>query len=402
MSQRIRVLELIYGFQVGGRGGGIGRFGIELCRALDRHQFDVYLCGLFDRGTSQEEKWLMQLNAEGIPAFYASKWDEQHPYRSFWNSIRFLWNWQSQYNADIIHSHSEFTDVAVLMLNLHPRRSIILRSVHYGFQREWRKRPLRRLLLTNFLYPLLFNTEIGVSQAITANLNLRPLAKLLKRRAQCVYNAIDLRRFQRTNLDWASKRMSLNVPMDAPLIGTVGRLTEQKGYTYLIDAAALVLRQIPQAYFLIVGDGELADMLKDQAYVRGIANRVLFTGPRSDVEEILACLDLFVSTSLWEGLPTAIMESMAAGVAVVATDIPGTRELVRDQHTGWLAPQGDASALAQTIQVALGDTQSRQEFANRAYQDVQSLSIKSIAIEHERIYSAALQGIRQLLATWSI
>ena len=289
MIAHIRILELIKDFDV--EGGGIGRFGTELCRALNRQKFNVHLCGLFDASVSQEGKWLTQLNAEGIPAFYASKWNDQHPYRSFWNSIRFLWDWQSQYKADIIHSHSEFTDVAALMLNLHPSRPIILRSVHYGFQREWRKRPLRRLLLTNFLYPLLFNTEIGVSQAITANLNQRPLAKLLKRRAQCVYNAIDLWRFQCTNLDRASKRVSLNVPMDAPLIGTVGRLTEQKGYAYLIDAAALVLRQIPQAYFLIVGDGELADMLKDQAHIRGIANHVLFTGPRSDVEEILAALE---------------------------------------------------------------------------------------------------------------
>lgn len=395
MSQPVRVLELIYGFQVGGRGGGIGRFGIELCRALNRQQFNVHLCGLFDRGTPLEEKWLTQLNNESIPAFYASKWDERNPYCSFWNSVRFLWKWQSQYRADIVQSHSEFTDVAALILQLHPRRPIILRTVHYGFQREWRKRPLRRLLLTNFLYPLLFNTEIGVSQAITANLNQRPMAKLLKRRALCVNNAIDLQRFQRPNLDRASKRMSMNVPKDAPLIGTVGRLTEQKGYTYLIDAAAMVLRQIPQAYFLIVGDGELADTLKDQAHVRGIANQVLFTGPRSDVEEILACLDLFVSASLWEGLPTVIMESMAAGIAVVATDIPGTRELVRDQHTAWLVPPANASALAQSLQVALKDTQSRQEFANRAYQDIQSLSIKPIANEYEKIYSAALQGIRK-------
>jgi glycosyltransferase involved in cell wall biosynthesis len=395
MSQPIRVLELIYGFQLGGRGGGIGRFGIELCRTLNRQQLNVYLCGLFDRGTSQEEKWLTQLYTEGIPVFCASKWDEQHPYRSFWNSSRFLWNWQSQYNADIVHSHSEFTDVAALILNLHPKRPVILRTVHYGFQYEWREKPLRRLLLTNLLYPLLFNIEIGVSQAITANLNQRPLAKLLKRRAQCVNNAINLQRFQRTNLDQTSKRMSLNVPIDAPLIGTVGRLTEQKGYTYLIDAAALVLEQIPQAYFLIVGDGELADTLKDQAHVRGITNHVLFTGARSDIEEILACLDIFVSASLWEGLPTVIMESMAAGIAIVATDIPGTRELVRDQHTAWLVPPANVYALAQTLLTALKDSQSRQEFANRAYQDIKSLSIKSIAIEYEKIYSAALQGIRQ-------
>jgi glycosyltransferase involved in cell wall biosynthesis len=238
------------------------------------------------------------------------------------------------------------------------------------------------------LYPLLFDGEIGVSPAITATLNRRPLAKLLKRRSQCIYNAIDIHRFQFNNIDRATKRASLNIPIDVPLIGTVGRLTEQKGFTHFIDAATLVLRRIPQANFIIIGDGELAEQLRNQAQASGISHQVKFTGSRTDVDEILPCLDLFVSASLWEGLPTVIMESMAAGVPIVATNIPGTRELIRPQETGWLVSPGDAVSLAQTILTALDDKRSRQEFTIHALTVVQSFSIESIAAEHVRMYTS--------------
>jgi glycosyltransferase involved in cell wall biosynthesis len=182
----------------------------------------------------------------------------------------------------------------------------------------------------------------------------------------------------------------LGIPTSALVVGTIGRLTEQKGYTYLIEAASLILEQIPQSFFLIIGDGELADQLKHQAAQKEISSHVIFTGGRQDVEELLACMDLFVSSSLWEGLPTAILESMAAGVPIVATDIPGIRELIRDQWNGWLVPAGDATSMARVIRVALKNVKSRREFSNNARQDVQSLSIKSIVGEYEKLYSALI------------
>jgi len=389
-NKSIKILELIYGFRVGGKGGGIERFGIELCRNLNHQNFDVYLCGLFNKGSPLENKWLEQLNHENIRSFHASNWQDNHPYLSFINSVRFLWDWQYQNKANIIHSHSEFTDIAAIILKFHPTKPKIIRTVHYGFKHEWRKRPLRRLLLTNFLFPLLFDSEIGVSQSISSNLNRRIIAKFLKIKSPCIYNAIDLQRFQQTRIDRIEKRISLNIPIDAPLIGTVGRLTEQKGYNYFIDAASLVLKNIPQAYFIIIGDGELADQLKIQAQNLGIYNKIIFTGSRSDIDEILPCLDLFVSSSLWEGFPTVILESMASHIPIVATDIPGTRELIHHQENGWLAQPRDPLSLAQMIQTALENKQTSLTYADRASQTVKSFSIKSITIEYEKYFQGLI------------
>lgn len=381
----MRVLELIFGFQLGSRAGGILRFSTELSRALIQRNFDVHLGGLFDFGTSIEKDILLRLKAEGIDAFCATEWNERSPQYSFFRAVRALWNWQSRHKAKIIHSHSEFGDVAALILKFHPTRPFVVRTVHYPFHKEWRKRPWRRMVLTNFLYPLLFDSEIGINQTITDRLDSRHLSKILKRRALCIYNAIDLDRFKKP-VNRESKRESLKIPNDVPLVGTIGRLTEQKGYSFFIDAIPMVLKENPDVHFIIVGDGELSESLQRLAASYGVDHRVMFTGPRSDIEEIFACLDLFVSSSLWEGLPTVILESMAANVPIVATDIPGTRDLIQDGYNGWLVPPGNAYALAEAILEALKNKQLCKKFAQRAQNLVLTFSIDSIAKQYEQLF----------------
>ncbi len=389
MARRIRVIQMIYGFGVEGAGGGVGRFAIELSRALDPDRFEVSIYGLWNRGTPFERERVQQLNAEGIRAFTAAEWDEGQPYHSFWKAVQAIRNALAQNPADIVHSHHEFADVAALLLKVGLKSPVVMRTVHGGYRHEWRRRPLRRLLLTNLLYPVLFDTEIGVSQAIVESLNRRPISRLLKRQALCIYNAIDLARFADVRVDLFEKRRSLNVPVDAPLIGTIGRLTEEKGYRFLIEAAAYVLTYLPEAHFLVIGDGPLQPDLIDQAKHLGIDSHVIFTGPRSDVEELLICMDLFVSSSLWEGLSTVIMESMAAGIPVVATDIPGTRELIRHQATGWLVPPADSRALADAIVTAINSPSLRRGIACQAREVVQRFSITAMAEKYAALYEMA-------------
>jgi glycosyltransferase involved in cell wall biosynthesis len=391
MDNRIRVAQIIYGFSIEGPGGGIGRFGIDLSRALDPQKFKVTVAGLWNRGNQVEQERMLQLRSEGLRAFTGAAWDKEKPYQSFWRAYQTIRKVLALETPHLIHSHSEFGDIAALLLKLSLRSPILLRSVHYGFRYEWRKRPLRRLLLTNFLYPILFQQEIGVSQAITSGLNQRKLS----RGALCIPNAIDLERFSNRDVDILETKKSLGLHIDAPLAGTIGRLTEQKGFGFLLDAIPVVLQELPEAQFLIVGEGELEDKLKAQATQLGINDNITFTGPRTDIEKLLPCLDLFVSSSLWEGLPTVILESMAAGVPVVATDIPGTQELVQDQATGWLASPGDAVSLAKAILMGLQDKINRDKFSTNAERVISSYSIRAIAGQHEALYARMLAQDRQ-------
>lgn len=380
-------MQLFYTFDVEAGGGGLSRFAIELGRKLDAHRFEVILVSLGYFDTPLGKNRIRQLNDEGIRSFEASTWDDNHPYASFYRAYRNLYKILSHQPIDIIHSHSEYTDITALMLKVSGVAPKILRTVHYGYHEEWARKPLRRAILTNFLYPLLFNVEIGINQANTERLNRRWVARLLKREAIKIYNAIPLERFENLQIDKDAKRNSLGIPTDAIVIGSVGRLTEQKGYCYLIDAVPTILQEYPNAYFLIVGDGHLKQELIEQADTLGVTTQVIFTGARTDVEELLLCMDLFVSSSLWEGLPTVILEAMACRVPVVATNIPGTNELVLDGVNGWLAPAKDSRALAETIVQALKNSRRWLKITTEANQTIRNFSVDSIAQKYEDLYT---------------
>ena len=132
---------------------------------------------------------------------------------------------------------------------------------------------------------------------------------------------------------------------DRPLVLTVARLDAQKGHGHLLAAAATV----PEAVFVLVGEGREEATLKRQAHALGIAERVRFLGHRNDVPDLLAVCDVFVLPSLYEGLPLSVLEAMAAAKPVVATAIDGTTEAVVPGVTGLLVPPADPARLAGAI-----------------------------------------------------
>ena len=154
--------------------------------------------------------------------------------------------------------------------------------------------------------------------------------------------------------------------LDGRVIGNVARLAAQKGHRYLIDAAPAVAERHPDARFVIVGDGELRTELERHATDRGVADRVLFTGARDDVPDLLASFDLFAFPSLYEGLCLAVIEAQAAGVPVVATPVGGIVETVADGVTGFLCPPADAAALADRICFCLDHPEEARRVADEA------------------------------------
>jgi len=134
------------------------------------------------------------------------------------------------------------------------------------------------------------------------------------------------------------------------IIGTVGRLSPQKNYVLFLEMAKIILeRSRGNIQFMIVGDGPLKDELMNYAERIGIANNILFTGERSDISELLQGMDIFVMTSLYEGLSNSIMEAMLSGLPVVATDVGGNDELIIDKVTGFLCPSNNVSALSEAV-----------------------------------------------------
>ena len=386
MEKRIRILLIIFSFDIEAVGGGISRFAVSLSKALDPTKFQIALCGLWNRGTQIETDRIKMLNDEGIHAFTCAPWNDQHPYHSFYQSYRMLRLFLKNNPNDIIHSHSLFGDIIALLLKFEGKAPTIVRTLHNELRTEWSRRPLRRILLTNLLYPLAFDVEIGISQYITDSLNQRWFAKILGRHAITIHNAVEIDRFTNRNHDSLMIRRELGIPENAFLAGSVGRLTRQKGYDVFLNAAAQVIKSYSEFHFIIIGDGEDAKLLKQQANELQLENKVLFTGSRSDVDRLITSLNLFVCSSRWEGLSTVLMEAMAAGIPILATDIPGNKELLQHGISAWFVPAENAVALADGMTSAYLDPGRMKEYALNAIKRVDSFRIEDIAKRHEQIY----------------
>jgi glycosyltransferase involved in cell wall biosynthesis len=144
-------------------------------------------------------------------------------------------------------------------------------------------------------------------------------------------------------------RTTLGVAAEAPLVGFVGRLTAVKNPSLFVEAAGRVVQHFPRARFVFVGDGELRPALGEQIDALGLAGQFIFAGWQVDMAAVYADLDLLVLTSLNEGTPVTVIESLATDVPVVATAVGGVPDVLRDGETGRLVPSGDVDALAQTI-----------------------------------------------------
>jgi glycosyltransferase involved in cell wall biosynthesis len=138
-----------------------------------------------------------------------------------------------------------------------------------------------------------------------------------------------------------------------PVIGSVGSLHVRKGYRYLIEATPLVLTELPEARFVLVGGGPERPRLEQLAAELGVAGRVQFLGQRTDISDLLPGFDVFVLPSITEGMPNAVLEAMAAGIPVVASRVGGVPEIVQDGETGLLVEPESPSDLACSL-VRLG------------------------------------------------
>ena len=196
---------------------------------------------------------------------------------------------------------------------------------------------------------------LAVSQEVA--MRLRQTFRIPPQKIDVVYNGIPLTPF--TEPANTALRTTWTGCTEQPVVLTIARLHQQKGLRYLVEAAALV----PQATFVLAGDGPERANLEAQAATLGLRSRVLFLGHRQDIADLLANCDLFVLPSLFEGLPLSILEAMAASKPVVASAIGGNDEAVIHGQTGLLVPPAQPAALATAIQAVLSDVTLGQRLA---------------------------------------
>ena len=182
-------------------------------------------------------------------------------------------------------------------------------------------------------------------------------------------------------------RAALGLPPEGLLLGTVSRLDPAKGIEVLLEA----LPQVEDAALVVIGDGPQRAALESLAARLGLSARVYWAGFQPDVTRWLLAFDLFVQPSHYEGLPTTVLEAMAAGLPVVATAVGGTPEVVVDGVTGLLVPPRDSAALAQAIAALLRDPELRGRMGKAGRERVaQHFSVERMVRKTERLYAELL------------
>lgn len=170
------------------------------------------------------------------------------------------------------------------------------------------------------------------------------------------------------------------------VVGVIGRLREEKGTRYFVEAAVDVLQKYPQTRFFIAGDGPLRQELEALARELGVAAQVTFAGFCQDIPAILALLDVVVVPSLTEGSPLAVLEAMAMGKPIVATSVGGTKEILENGKTGLLVPAGDHKALAKQILLLLQDESQKSYLGRNAFQVSRHYGLDTHLKTIEQIY----------------
>jgi glycosyltransferase involved in cell wall biosynthesis len=362
--RKIRVLEIIPSC----RRGGVPTVVYNLIAHLDRERFDVHLIAPNDGPFYEKFARLCPVYDIPIRGYYP---------RSF-SLIRTLIR---TCNIDIVHAHGKGAGLygRTASVGLPVRTVYTLHGFnddHYG--------PLyrRAYLIVEKLLAGITDRIVAVS---TGERDKAGKAGILTRsRAEVIANGV------------AVNGRGISRDDKGHVLGTLSRTSPQKGLEYLIEAVAQLRNNYPDLICYAAGGtpkGEEAyeAALKEMIRERELQDRIVFLGEIGDIGAFFSRINLYISTSRWEGLPTAVLESFGAGVPVVATDVVGNNELVRDRETGILVKACDSDAIARGIEYAFENPSRLAAFAANAFRDVsENFSVDSMVKKHALLYESLL------------
>lgn len=314
--------------------GGTERQFLQVLRHLDREKYDVMIGCLKRRGP-----FLSEVESFGIPIFEfpITSLHRVETVRWLFRLVKFL----RGEKIDLLHAFEFYTNVFAVPA----ARFAGVPAVVASRREIARNRPLIERWALRIACALVHGVVANSRAAAGYLVGLRDSERAP---VEVIHNCVDAKHFA-SRLDVADLRSELGLPAEGMLVGVVGALRPEKGHHVFLQAAARVSRENPAAGFVLVGDGPELPKLEAQARELGLNGHVIFAGDRSDVSDWLAALDVVVSASEWESLPNAVLEAMAAGRPVVATQVGGTAELVADGETGYVVPPGDPEALADRV-----------------------------------------------------
>ncbi|WP_254272288.1 glycosyltransferase [Haloarcula marina] len=344
-------------------GGGAERLVKDLAVELDqRNDVDPVVVASNRRGELEEafEESGVELSVLGVDVAIAS----------VGNGTARLLSRLRELDVDVVHSHLAFSDLVGRLACL----GLSLPHVSTYHNVEEKRPPLKRAVehATRPLSEQIVCVSDGVRQSYGNDPRMR-----------VIYNAIDVEAFNGRVAAADPANVPKRVQSAETVFLNVARCVDVKRQWDLISAMERL--DAPDAHLVVVGDGPLRSDLEAIVSEKGLSESVTITGFVDSIEPYYACADAFVSSSSKEGLPTTHIEAMAAELPVISTDIPGVREIVEHDTTGYLCPVGEPETLAGTMQRIHG--KDCRHLADRGYQTAMStFSMERVAAEHASLY----------------
>lgn len=358
--------------------GGVQRLTVDFANMLDRSRFEVMIATLFDRGDRsfffrdqlKKDVRLASFNFKNLLSL-----GEWLKFYRFLRAERFNIVFTQMFFADTI---GRFTArIARVPAIIMEEQNIIPNFP-------------KRYILINKLLRFATDACISTTPAVT-EYAMRRHGFRREEIIEIPTNCVDTGKFDLPK-DRAAFRRALGLPESALIIANVGRMIEQKGQEFLIRAAAIIAKERDDAYFVIVGDGELRAKLETLAKELGVAERIFFLGVRKDVPNILVHSDLFVFPSVYEGQGLILFDVFYAKLPVVASNTGGIPDVVRDGETGLLAEPGNAADLATKILRLIGDQDLARHLADRAFLEFGGRTLESATRLLEKVFDGAING----------
>ncbi|MBI2789514.1 MAG: glycosyltransferase family 4 protein [Elusimicrobia bacterium] len=377
----VKVLHLVTRLDL----GGAQQNTLHTVRHLDRAEFEpVLACG---RGGILDDE------ASGDPSFRTVFVDsllrDIHPFYDLLALLELTKVLLAERPA-ILHTHSSKAGILGRLAAALAGVPVVVHTYHgFGFH-DRQPAPVKGLyvflerLCARFTDALVFVSRSNIAYAAAHGI-VRPEDAVLIRSGVALGGLP-------ASVDAAKLKMSAGIGMHKPLVLSVGNLKPQKNAGDFVAAAAKVLADLPEARFVFLGDGPQRRALEARVFALGLEGRILFLGWRRDTAEWLASADVFVMTSLWEGLPRALVEAMRSGLPAVCYATDGVTDLVKDGENGFQVEPGDHAALAGRVAALLRDEPLRRRLGAAAAASIgPEFDIDGMVRAQEALYDRLLR-----------
>jgi glycosyltransferase involved in cell wall biosynthesis len=379
-TDKVRILKFMTRFGIGGTEKQV----LNLSKRLDRTRFDLHF-GCLDRWGQLADDFESEgfsLDEYPIKRLYGYNTQRQQ-----WKLARSL----LQNRIQLVHSYNFYANVFAVPAAKFARVPCVIASVRD---------------LGVYMTPAQCRVQkwaCGMADIVLVNAaairDWLVQQGLAERKIRVVYNGVDVETFQAAGTGKAF-RLELGIPLQTPIVTMLARLDPNKGLDYFLRAAPGILERRPDTHFVVVGEtlafekgaGATFDDTQGREFVRratelGITDHIHFVGERSDVAAILSATTVSVLPSTSEGLSNTLLESMAAGSAVVATNVGGTPELIRDGREGLLVPPCDSHAIVEAVSSILEDDSLARRLSAQGLKRVRtSFSFEETTRQTEAIY----------------